>query len=65
MVSAENHLGLDINVPHVKAGIILQDVWHVEIGDIMIKKKYTKTKMFLDCLDEIFGVNGEKLESEE
>jgi len=31
----------------------------------MIKKKYTKTKMFLDCLDEIFGVNGEKLESEE
>ena len=28
----------------------------------MAKKKYTKTKMFLDCLDEMFGVNGEKLE---
>ena len=27
----------------------------------MNKKKYTKTKMFLDCLDEMFGANGEKL----
>ena len=28
----------------------------------MSKRKYTKTKMFLDCLDEMFGENGEKLE---
>ena len=41
------------------------DVWLVEIGDIMDKKKYTKTKMFIDCLDEIFGKNGEKLKGEE
>ena len=45
--------------------IIQRDVWLVEIGDFMSKKTYTKTKMFLECLDEIFGVNGEKLESEE
>jgi len=34
-------------------------------GIIMTKKKYTKTKMFMDCLDEMFGVNGEKLKGEE
>jgi hypothetical protein len=34
-------------------------------GIIMTKKKYTKTKMFIDCLDEIFGKNGEKLRGEE
>ena len=28
----------------------------------MTKKHYTKTKMFIHCLDEIFGENGEKLE---
>tara|TARA_R100001163_G_C5042054_1_gene179990 strand:+ start:110 stop:307 length:198 start_codon:yes stop_codon:yes gene_type:complete len=65
VVSAENHLEQDISVPHVKVEIILQDVWRVGIGDIMVKKKYTKTKMFLDCLDEIFGVNGEKLQGDE
>ncbi len=65
MVNAENHLEQDINVPHVKVEIIPQDAWLVEIGDIMVKKKYTKTKMFLDCLDEIFGVNGEKLKGDE
>ena len=30
----------------------------------MSKKSYTKTKMFMDCLDEIFGKNGEKLRGE-
>ena len=65
MVSAENHLEQDINVPHVKVETIPLDVWLVEIGDIMDKKKYTKTKMFIDCLDEIFGKNGEKLKGEE
>jgi len=31
----------------------------------MSKKSYTKTKMFIHCLNEIFGEDGEKLESEE
>ena len=31
----------------------------------MNKKSYTKTKMFMDCLDEMFGKNGEKLKGEE
>jgi hypothetical protein len=62
VASAENHLEQDISVKLVKGEIIPLDAWLVEIGDYMVKKHYTKTKMFIHCLNEIFGEDGEKLE---